>query len=60
MPNELSYPYRPALITGIIFLIVAGGFAWFGELGWVIAIVCVAAATGCIAAAFTTIPGANG
>ena len=51
MTPKLSYPYRPALYTGIIFLIVAGGFVWVGELGWIIAIVCVAVAIGCISAA---------
>lgn len=55
MSSEISYPYRPALYTGIAFLIVAAGFAWIGELGWVIAAVCVAAAIGSIAAAYTTV-----
>ncbi len=55
MSDNISYPYRPALYTGIIFLVIAGGFAWIGELGWVIAVVCVAVAIGCIAAAYTTV-----
>lgn len=55
MSSELSYPYRPALYTGIVFLIIAGGFVWVGEIGIVIAIVCVAAAIGSIAAAYTTV-----
>lgn len=55
MPNKLSYPYRPALYTGIVFLVIAGGFVWIGEVGIVIAIACAATAIGSIAAAFTTV-----
>lgn len=55
MSDEITYPYKPALICGIIFFIAAAWFAWLGELGWVIAIVCVAAGIGCIAAAYTTV-----
>ena len=54
MSDELSYPFKPALRCGIIFLIFAGVFVWIGELGIVIAVVCVAAAVGCIGAAYTT------
>ena len=55
MSDNISYPYRPALYTGIIFLIIAGGFVWIGEIGIMIAVVCVAVAIGCIAAAYTTV-----
>ncbi len=55
MTPKLSYPYRPALYTGIVFLVIAGGFAWVGELGWIISVVCVAVAIGCITAAYTTV-----
>ena len=52
--SDITYPYKPALVWGIIFLILAAVFVWIGELGIVIAIVCVAAAVGCISAAYTT------
>ncbi len=53
--SKITYPYKPALICGIIFLILAGVLVWFGELGIVIAIVCVAFAIGSIGAAYTTV-----
>lgn len=55
MMSDITYPFKPALICGIIFLILAAVFVWIGELGIVIAVVCVAVAIGSIAAAYTTV-----
>ncbi len=55
MMAEITYPYKPAIIGGIIFLIAAFVFVWIGPLGIVLAIVCLAGAIGSIAAAYTTV-----
>ena len=51
----MTVQHPPALHGGLAFLIVAVPLLAVGEVGAVIGLVCLAAAGGCIAAAYTKI-----